>query len=174
MPGPANVAAPGVQVTNNGIEITDGTNVRATLGLLTPGTSNYGLRVISSNGTTVIVDGSSDVFKIAATGTMTTPNVGGTPAKGILTVTLTTNMSYLPATLFFVLSSDATANTSELCPNQIISNAGAIVFEYEGWVGLPASGTTTTRLVAQTFATTAGGGGTAATYRYYLLQEISF
>jgi|ERR1035437_39408 hypothetical protein len=52
MPGPVNPLAPGVQVTNNGLEIADGTNVRATLGKLPDGT--YGLLIY--NGAIELID----------------------------------------------------------------------------------------------------------------------
>lgn len=51
------------------LQISDSAGViRVTLGSL--GNGDYGLKVISTDGTTVIIDGTSDVFKIAATGTL--------------------------------------------------------------------------------------------------------
>src|SRR5438309_2562414 len=67
------IASAGVYATDDvGLEVTDGTNVRAQLGLLPLPGNPYGLRVISSDGSTVIIDATSDVFKISASGTTST------------------------------------------------------------------------------------------------------
>ena len=64
------IASAGAYATDDvGLEVTDGTSSRAQLGKLPGGT--YGLRVVSSDGSTVIIDGTSDMFKIAASGTLT-------------------------------------------------------------------------------------------------------
>lgn len=52
------------------LQISDSAGViRVTLGAL--GNGDYGLKVISTDGSTVIIDGTSDMFRIAATGTLT-------------------------------------------------------------------------------------------------------
>src|ERR1035437_5368740 len=52
MPGPVNPLVPGLHVTNKGLEIADGTSVRATLGQLPDGT--YGLLIY--NGAIELID----------------------------------------------------------------------------------------------------------------------
>jgi hypothetical protein len=121
-------------------------------------------------GTGAIIDGISDMFRIVASGILTTPNVSGLPAKGAISVVLGTGISYLPVNFFLLESSDGIGNTVELCPNQTISNAGAIAYVYEGWCRSDLAGTTT--VIAQTFATTAGAGSTDNVYRYYILSQI--
>jgi hypothetical protein len=62
------IASAGAYITDDvGVEVTDGTSSRVQMGKLPSG--QYGLRVVSSDGTTVIIDGTSDVFKIVASGT---------------------------------------------------------------------------------------------------------
>src|ERR1035437_3720687 len=94
---PALTATAGGQLTNNGVEVADGTYTRATLGNLG---SSYGLRVISSNGSTVIIDGSSDIFKIAASGTLTTSSFTG-PGFQTANDTLSTGLTFMPSHLSF-------------------------------------------------------------------------
>ncbi|HEX8977907.1 MAG TPA: hypothetical protein VF781_15485 [Solirubrobacteraceae bacterium] len=81
----AQLASAGVYVTDDvGVEVTDGTNVRVQLGILPSGT--YGLRVISADGTSVIIDGTSDIWKVGATGTLSIASPG--PANGTASTAL--------------------------------------------------------------------------------------
>jgi len=89
------IASAAVYVTPDvGIEVTDGSAVRVQLGNITSG--GWGLRVISSDGTTVIIDGTSDVWKIAAKGTdsFTIAGVATTtsPANNATHVTVLTGL----------------------------------------------------------------------------------
>lgn len=79
-------------VTSDGVAVTDGSVVRARLGLLSSG--EYGLEVINGD-STVILDGTSNMFKIAASGTQSSasgPNVG----KMELTTDLETGLTSAP------------------------------------------------------------------------------
>jgi hypothetical protein len=135
-------------------------------------TITNGALVVSNPGGTVIIDGTSDLLKIVATGTIATSNVGGTPQKVQATATVATGITGIPANQFYDEFYDGVYNCSELCPCQVITSAGDIAFEFEGWTRDLGSGNT--GIVVQTYATTSGGGGTAATYRYYIFKEVSF
>lgn len=86
--GPVITGQPSVQVTDRGLEVTDGTNSRVQMGDISANKdgSSYGLKVISSDGTTVIIDGTSDMFKIIASGTLS--KTVATGASGFANATL--------------------------------------------------------------------------------------
>ncbi len=79
MAAPIRAFSKSTQITDRGIEVADGTNSRVQLGDISAAKngSSYGLKVISSDGSTVIIDGSSDMFRIAATGTHSKATVDG-------------------------------------------------------------------------------------------------
>jgi len=94
-------------ITADGVEVNDGSVDRVTLGAL--GGGDYGLKVVNS-GSTVIIDGTSNMFKILATGTHSValgvgPNVSGGDA---VTLTGLGTLSTTPAHLTFL----ATGNTT--------------------------------------------------------------
>jgi hypothetical protein len=167
------ILSAGVYVTDDvGVEITDGQAVRARLGLLQNG--NYGLQVIAADGATVIIDGTSDVFKIVATGTLGTSGAGTGTAQGA--VTLTTGLGVIPVCSVWqeFLDTATSQNAGEAGSSLIINlTSGAIAFLYEGWAEATAVAGQT-RVVAQTTATPVGAGGRSGTYRYYLMQEVAF
>jgi hypothetical protein len=105
------IASPGVYVTDDiGLEVTDGVNSRVQLGLLpTGGAGTYGLRVVSSDGTTVIVDGTSDMFRISASGS-TSVTIGAN-SSGLTTVSLTGlgTLSATPANLCYLSNANNNA-----------------------------------------------------------------
>jgi len=173
---PAVVAAnAGTQLTNKGVEVSDGTNVRVTLGQISA-TPTYGLKVVSSDGTTVIIDGTSDMFKISASGTVQTAafvRPGTTQAS----VTLLLGMTYAPS--FIYLDQYSTG----------IGARSGIYFTWDSVMGSATQGQVTasysldvqTVSTNQTFvqATTTAAGifaGTevARTYRYFILTEVAF
>jgi hypothetical protein len=91
--------------------------VRVAMGKLdayTGGTDQYGLYVASSDGTTII-DGTSDVFRILATGTFSGTGTNGTQTD-IATVTLTGLgvFAATPAHLSFVAPANDTAANQQL------------------------------------------------------------
>lgn len=82
----------------NGITINDGTHDRAILGAI--GGGDYGLKVISNDGSTVIIDGTSDVFRIAYSGTQSIAVADGGSGTFVNTTvtaygTLATTPAYL-------------------------------------------------------------------------------
>jgi hypothetical protein len=131
-----------------------------------------GLALCAGNGNgTVIIDGTSNMFKIAAEGTISTTNVGGTPANATASVSLSTGFTYIPALVLYSQWNDGTYNVDEVCPNGVYSAAGALCFLYEGWTSVIS--TNHTRVLVHTFATTAGLGGTVAQYKYFVLKEAA-
>ena len=102
-------------VTSDGVSVTDGANVRVELGATG---ADYGLRVTSSDGATVIIDGTSNMFKIAATGTQSLTGVNGSGAGGgsaLTSVTLSTGLAYCPAALmYFNFNSTTNARLLEI------------------------------------------------------------
>lgn len=90
-------ASPGVYVSDDvGLEVTDGFQSRVQMGLLPVGVNKYGIRVVSSDGTTVIIDGTSDMFRIQTTGTCSKATVVGD--MGVTTVVTLPGLGSLPTT----------------------------------------------------------------------------
>ena len=125
MPGPVNPLAPGVQVTNNGIEVADGTNVRATLGKLPDGTYglliyNGAIELVDQFGQTIMSNGAftGPMIDFIHSGIYNNMFVAGTP--GALTIGTSRD--------------DATGHTDR-CP---------------GWTAWRSSGTATATVVAST------------------------
>jgi len=149
--------------------------VRVTLGQISAGPPpDYGLKVVSSDGSTTIIDGTSDVFKIVASGTLTTSGAGNGQSQSA--VTLTTGITVIPTCLIWQEFLDAgTSQNAGQQVNALVINltSGAIAFMYEGWAELTAT-PGQTRVVVQTTATPIGAGGRAGTYRYYVMQETAF
>ena len=174
MPGPVDPTVAGVQITNNGLEIADGTNVRATLGILTPAVSGpppvaatYGLRIISSDGTTVIVDGTSAMFRIVTTGTLT-PGAPGAGARTSASATLSTGLTYTPITLW----STGSSFISVAIPYYEWDLAtGGVIWSYDGaatWVA-----GNSTQVTAYQAREAAAGPDSADVFRYYILVQVA-
>lgn len=69
------IASAATYITDDvGLEVTDGSHVRVQIGNL--GGGDYGLKVISADGSTVIIDGTSDIFKIATSFTTSATRTG--------------------------------------------------------------------------------------------------
>lgn len=97
--------------------------------------STYGLRVVSSDGVTVIIDGESNMFKIAATGTTSQTVTAGT-FNQIVTTTLSGlgALATTPAHLSYISDTNTTAG------QQIL---GMAVSQGQLW-GAPSSGASPT------------------------------
>lgn len=147
--------------------------VRARLGMIgTTQSPDYGLKVTSSDGATVIIDGTSDIFKITATGVLNTSGAGtGTATASVLLGITATN---IPTNLVWEEFNDAGTgfNAAEISNAMVVTAAGAVAFLYEGWAEL--NGTSNVVVIVRTTATTAGAGGRVGNYRYYTLQEAAF
>jgi hypothetical protein len=148
---------------------------RVTLGMIgTTQSPDYGLKVRAPDGSTTIIDGTSDMFRIVATGTLSTSGAGTGTAQAA--VTLTTGISTIPTALIWTefLDTGTSQNAGEQSSTMVINlTSGAIAFLYEGWAELTATAGQT-RMVVQTTATPVGAGGRAGVYRYYLMQQVAF
>lgn len=105
---PVSTAYAAVQLTQNGIEVTDAaSHLRVTLGNIPGG--DWGLQVWSSDGTTVIIDGTSDMFRIAFSGTQSLTIATNTMGANTDTTigALGSNNTSTPATLSFLSTSSA-------------------------------------------------------------------
>jgi hypothetical protein len=170
------IASAGTYLSKNaGVETTDGMQVRVTLGVITSnvdaGTGevvpvDYGLKVVSSDGTTVIIDGNSDMFKIAASGTQSVafPAAGNVNFANVILTAL--DVVDAPACMF------------------LTTMGGGGAGRYPGlWTSISGTGTVN-NLARSAVYNTAGhpeielearsvliNPGTTASHRYYVLVE---
>jgi len=181
-------ASPGVYVSDDvGLEVTDGVSSRVQLGLLPIGVGNYGLRVVSADGTTVIIDGTSDVFKVVASGTLSAviPATGAIvsasvslPALGVL-ATIPANLTYL-------------SNGTGTNQNRNLGYFDAGVHQAPSWAASASLGTNNTQFNAPTvlcsaysvlngssnaqitiYGSISGSSGFTLSGRYYLFTETA-
>jgi hypothetical protein len=135
-------------------------------------TGDYGLKVVSSDGATVVIDGTSNMFKIAASGTLAiTPPAAGAATQA--SVTLSTGFAYGPTLLGF-LEIAGTAWT-DILPWIFINDAtGAVrdlVFMYLSFTTSPDINTVFVEWKSPS-GLFAGGGD--KTTRYFVLKEAAF
>jgi hypothetical protein len=100
-------------VTSSGVKVNDGVDDRVILGAI--GGGDYGLKVVSSDGTTVIIDGTSNVFKILVTGTRSlavADDVFNSSSNDVLTGLGT--FSATPAHLDFLASGNGVGDNQHL------------------------------------------------------------
>jgi hypothetical protein len=110
-PGPSSGLLVSPVVGTYGLTVGDAAGVtRVQLGQIgTAFGQNYGLKVVSADGATVIIDGTSDIFKIAASGTLAVTI--GSVSSNETTVTLT-GLGALPVTPAFLGYGAQTATTT--------------------------------------------------------------
>jgi hypothetical protein len=146
VPGALQNVAGNTAINENGVAITNGA-----------------LSVQNAGGT-VIIDGSSDMFKIAATGTMNMAAQGG--AGQVTTdITLATGITYNPA-------SSAYLNTAYAyqMPYFVDNGAGALL----DWYSMGASVVSTNHTKVHGEKNTLRGGGLGAiSYKYYVFSEAA-
>jgi hypothetical protein len=174
------IASAQVTVQPANITVTDGSVVRVVLGAIsgtvdagtgefTPDT--YGLKVVSSDGSTVIIDGTSNMFKIAATGTLTRafPAVG---TNAFSSVTVSSGYSAMPAMLFSTALNDASLlNTRAVDFAPVIALATGVTQYYARAFANLASVPGGVTVTLEAASATVNPGTTAAT-RYYILIEV--
>jgi hypothetical protein len=120
-------------------------------------------------GSVVIIDGTSNMLKIAATGWLATAAFTG-PGNQSATVDLATGLTYRPVTHGFINSTLAYP-----CPYTVFYSAtGAAWYIYE--LGVEVVSTNQTRVTVKTTATTPAGTPAVyeTTYRYYVMKEVAF
>ncbi|GAC1673879.1 MAG: hypothetical protein NVS9B8_16510 [Candidatus Limnocylindrales bacterium] len=160
-------ASAGVYISDDvGLEVADGVQSRVQLGLLPVGINNYGLRVVAADGTTVIIDGSSDVFKIAASGTSTMPTAAAN-TDATSSIQVNTGFTYRPAMLVYMLSTNAL-----LLPYTLINiTTGAVVTVHSAFCQTSGPGNQTTVIFDLQNANSGPLGGQSV--KYYILQEAA-
>jgi hypothetical protein len=101
-------------VDGDAVKVVDAAgNIRVYLGNIPNG--DYGLQVISSDGSTVIIDGTSDVFKILASGVFSDTNPGATNSHDNLqTLTGLGTFAATPAHLSFVSNGNGVTDWKHL------------------------------------------------------------
>lgn len=154
------------------VRVEDATGVERVLigNIGTDDTPNYGLRVTSSDGTTVIIDGTSNMFKIVATGTQSVAYNGNTFT---LLSGVTSGSQMLKA--LFEISTFAGALTFgqnrydsiEIVPDLTGAN---VQYYANGWT--QGSGTTDIRVYVQGVSGSVNMVGSTAYERYYVLKEV--
>lgn len=164
--------ASNVYVTSDGVAVTDGIQVRAQLGRLPSG--DYGLRVVASDGATVIIDGVSNVFKILVSGTITTASFTQ-PNEATATVDVTTGLNVDPANLCFIDLGDGAHAVPMLVPSTLATdpNPTHILDLYEAWVADSTTADKST-VTARTRSWRSGGTEPVRTYRYNVFAETAF
>lgn len=164
-------AAAGTTVKTTALSIFDSAGVeRVTLGSI--GGGDYGLKVTAADGVTVVVDGTSEMFRIAASGTLTRA-FAAAPSASTSTATIgaITGLTVSPAMLWEVTDDNsgfAQLRFPGLKPT-FNSPAGTLAWLAGCYVSLSASpGSPVVGLVAQ--SVTANPGTTAAAKYYVLIQ----
>ncbi len=154
-------------------------NIRVVLGNIgTPQKPDYGLQVVGPGGQTTIIDGTSDMFKIIATGTATVavPNVSGTNDTVVVLTALGSAFT-TPPMAAFSMTDDVGSSLNQRGPGfyaQFNSAAPAndyMVTTVRSFVFLTGAPPNTVSVDLQGRATIAGLGSTAA-HRYYILVEV--
>ncbi len=168
-----------IHVTDDGIHVTDETGVeRVLVGHL--GGGDYGLKVVNA-GSTVIIDGSSDMFRITATGTIALTGGSGTASAAVGVggpTDIATGMTYIP-TVMAVL--ETAVNTATALPHTSIvgtdgsPSAGFDSGEWSDYVYLVAAvaNTNQTRL-STNWWTRLNRSAVTYTFRYYILEQVAF
>jgi hypothetical protein len=163
-------------VDGDAVKVDDenGTN-RVKMGYL--GAGDYGLQVISSDGSTVIIDGNSDMFRITASGTLNDAagcNGSGTACTSSVSVDVATGFTYSPAHLGFY-QTGTTAGTALpriIYDNSIgFANSGHITDQLEMVASVVSVNQTRIQV---DWRTRVDRSGTSATYRYYILEQVAF
>ncbi len=105
---PVSTAYAAVQLTQAGIEVSDAnSHRRVTLGNIPGG--DWGLQVWSADGSTVIIDGTSDMFRISTTGTLSLTTADGTDNNNTLDISALGTQTTTPTALFWTADSTGVA-----------------------------------------------------------------
>ena len=155
-------------IDDNGLAVSLSGIERVRVGAL--GGGDYGLKVVNA-GSTVIIDGTSNMFKIAASGTLSLTGCDGTSSQCSTTtnVTLSTGFDYRPAFLTFVDHAAATKTRPMNWYTFHPSNHG-VTRQIQSDVQV--TGGTSTLLTLEWF--TQNGLNTSSetrNFRYYVLEE---
>ncbi len=126
------------------------------------------ITVVNPEGT-VIIDGSGDMFRIIATGTIQTDSFSN-PGSNTATINLNTGLDYVPAFVGYLASESGAVRTT---PNlQIGSGSAAHVdWQWELWINSQSGGLTT--LKAAVRSSVVGGTTQGYTFRFYIFEQTA-
>jgi len=166
------LSSAGDTVPGAALVVKDTTGVeRVTLGKI--GASDYGLKVVSSDGATVIIDGTSNMFKILATGTQTV----AFPAAGLgdsVETTLSGLGSYTTPPQCLYTTADDTSVTLKRgvdADMAVVLASGHMNWRASSYVKLSASPGNV--VIALDVASMLASPGGSASQRYYVLAETA-
>lgn len=129
---------------------------------------------IRNSGGEVILDGSTQVFSIVATGTIVIP---ASSTRGIVkrSLSVTTGVSYDPASLFFskVPSRDGTGDWSQPLPELSLSASGTILRSITGRARYDSGAGAAAKTQVQVLRFSSSPPDGATTVRYYILNRTS-
>lgn len=140
--------------------------------------SNWGLKVVSNDGATVIIDGTSDMMKIVASGTLSVASFTSPLDPGATnSVNVATGLTYAPAGELYWNRATGQMIPSEYDINTISTISSVTYGTTLDWrfAYLNVVNTNQTQVFAQ--ASSARGGATtipAMTLRYYIFEEVAF
>lgn len=162
-------ATANTRVTANGVVVNDGTTDRVTVGDIG---SNYGLKVVASDGTTVIIDGESNMFKIQASGTLSRAFPAlGTASSSTTVLSGLGSTSTIPAAIFLVTDVGDVTNGRFLGQMSAIDiPTGRIAFRAQANIELSGSPSGNIQIIFTTMSPL-DDPGTTALCRYYVLEE---
>jgi hypothetical protein len=139
--------------------------------------SDFGLKVTSSDGTTVIIDGTSDIFKIVTSGTVSTAWPAAAPGVTFTDTALAAVIVSVTPVVEAWLSVDVSVQTGERQQGNLlafISPAGTLDYRHRASAFI--LGATPAPVVIRhridCIASTLGAGTTAG-LRYYVMQQVA-
>jgi hypothetical protein len=176
MAGTLVVLSPGSQLTNTGLDVSDGLRSRVIVGLITPISQtppDFGLKVVGSDGSTVLVDGTSDMFRISATGTQSVafPAAGNVNFTNVNLSALGTGYTTPPACLWsMTYDNSAITNGRAANPQQAINiSTGVVKWQAFGFISI-VTGSPQVELDAASYTT---NPATTAACRYWVLAQTA-
>lgn len=130
-----------------------------------------GALVVKNPGSTVIIDGTSDMHKIVATGTLATGANSGT-SEVSASASLSTGLTYRPVNHWFLDLSAGAQHLPYYFNNwAVTANAGADTLD--GYNGRANVVNTNQTQVTAYLATTRSAGLSSRTFRYYVYKEVA-
>jgi hypothetical protein len=165
--------------TTSGIGVADSAgNLRVRLGRIGEPTAanptgDYGLKVTSSDAQTTIIDGTSNMFKIAASGTLQVAMPVSAPSGANVNVNLPAlgDGFTVPPAILTNITMDETniAEQRKVGISAIVEGTGHVEFHSDAGIRVLGDGTVTVGLVIWTNTRAPSSGGVAC--RYYVLVE---
>lgn len=139
------------------------------LDAITGGDNQFGLYVAGPDGT-VILDGTSDVFRILGSGTISLTGCDGDPVMCVTsaTATVSTGLQYKPAHLSFL----EVGNAAYQMPNFNFFTDGTLEDRHQSWTEWgPGFNDSTVRVEWQTRS---DQSATTRIFRFFLLEQVAF